>query len=94
MEKEKKVRKFTPGSQMQATSNRPGLTRSEIYECISFDEEKGMVTIVNDDNKVHSYSSQCFRTMKDDFSKMFGIFDEEEKEDGEQEDENSKEENE
>ena len=80
MEKEKKARKFTVGAQMQATSNRPGLTRSEIYECIEFDEEKGLVTVVNDDNKVHSYSSQCFRTMKDDFSKMFGIFDDTENE--------------
>ena len=45
-----------------------------------FVTEFGIVTVVNDDNKVHSYSSQCFRTMKDDFSKMFGIFDDTENE--------------
>lgn len=73
MEKEKKVRKFTVGEQMQATSNRPGLTRSEIYECVSFNEETTIVEVINDDNKLKGYPSNCFRTMKDDFAGMFGI---------------------
>lgn len=73
MEKERKQRVFAPGQQIQSTSNREGLTRTEIYECVSYNNENGLVEVVNDNNKLKSYSSLCFRTIHDDFAKMFGI---------------------
>ena len=70
-----KKKSFTVGSQLQATTTRNGITRSEVYECIAFDDEKQLVTVINDQNREATYYARNFRTMKDDFAGMFCIDD-------------------
>lgn len=64
---------FSEGEQMQAVTNRDGITRSEVYECIVCNPEKNTVRIVNDAGREAEYRSSYFRRMHDDFASMFGI---------------------